>query len=274
VSRRAERVRQQRRGAPIHAYVGENGGGKSLAMVYDTIPSLGMRWECDHADHLHTAAGVTSGLRRVLSTVRMVDPVTGDPHPQYEALTSWAQLLAFEHGDVLLDEVQGVASSRQSMGLPPAVLNLFLQMRRRDVVLRLSTPSYARADVVLREVCQAVTYCRGYRPEPQEGRLWGANRWFLWRTYDALQFDEFSAGKREQLKPLTRQLYRRLADPDRAQEWYRTLDAVDYIADATEAGTCLQCGGTRRRPTCSCDKHRRGAPARGSDGASLEVVGS
>lgn len=254
MSRRSDRVRNQRRAATIHAYVGENGGGKSLAMVYDTIPSLRLG-------------------RPVLSTVRLVDPETGDPHPLYTPLTAWRQLLDFSGGDVLLDEVQGVASSRQSMGLPPAVLNLFLQLRRKDVVLRLSTPSYARADVVLREVCQAVTYCRGYRPEPQEGRLWGANRWFMWRTYDALQFDEFSAGKREQLKPLARQLYRRLSDPDAAQSWYRTLDAVDYIADATETGTCLVCGGTRRRSACSCDKHERGPRVSGSARASrLEVV--
>ena len=48
------RARDARRGLPIHAYVGPNGGGKSLAMVNDTIPSLD--------------AG-----RPVLSTVRLID---------------------------------------------------------------------------------------------------------------------------------------------------------------------------------------------------------
>ena len=52
---------RQRRGFPIMAYVGPNGGGKSLAMVKDTVPSL--------------RAG-----RRVLSTVRLLDAATGEPH--------------------------------------------------------------------------------------------------------------------------------------------------------------------------------------------------
>lgn len=267
--------RDQRRSAPIHAYVGPNGGGKSLAMVYDTVPSILLG-------------------RRVLSTVTIVDPETGDPHSLYEPLTQWRQLLEVEHADVLLDEVQGVVSSRQHQSLPPAVGNLLLQLRRRDVLLRWSSPSYARADLMLREVTQAVTYCRGYRPEPQrvefvEGcdgkrcrqdhehlasaaKLWGANRWFLWRTYDAFQFDEFTTGKRESLDKLAMQFYRRTRDD--AQEWYRTLDPVDYIVDATEAGTCLTCGGSRRRPRCSCPTAGDGGGAPAQRGATEPAHGS
>jgi len=232
------KAREARRAAAIHAYVGPNGGGKSLAMVYDSIPSL--------------QAG-----RRVLSTVRLLDPETGEPHPLYVPLTTWEQLLSFEGGDLLLDEVQGVVSSRAHQSLPPAVLTQLLQMRRRDVVVRWTAPSYARADVVLREVTLAVTYCKGYRPVYEGAKLWGANRTFYWRTYDALSFDEFSAGKRDQLKPLKRQVYSRLKDD--AQGWYDTGAPVDYITDATEAGTCLVCGGHRRRPTCKCESASGGA---------------
>jgi hypothetical protein len=32
--------RARRRVMPIHGYVGSNGGGKSAAMVWDTLPSL------------------------------------------------------------------------------------------------------------------------------------------------------------------------------------------------------------------------------------------
>lgn len=253
--------RAQRRQAPIAAYIGPNGAGKSLAMVYDTIPSL------------------QSG-RPVLSTVRILDPDTGGPHPLYQRLTSWRQLLDFRGGDVLLDEVQGVASSRAHAGLPPAVLTLLLQLRRRDVVLRWSSPSYARADLVLREVTQAVTWCKGAFPERAtsggclEGcdieheheeatlRLWGANRVFYWRTYPASDYDDFSAGKREsrELKADVRQLYVRPRDPERADSWYDSLDAVDHIADVVETGVCITCGGSRRRPKCECPSHEEEAP--------------
>lgn len=270
----ANTKRERRRAAAIHAYVGSNGGGKSLAAVYDTIPSL--------------RAG-----RPVLSTVRILDPETGQPHPLCEPLTHWRQLLDFRGGDVLLDEVQGVVSSRGHQSLPPAILNLLLQLRRRDVLCRWTSPDYGRADVVLRQVTQAVTYCRGYLAEPSRGclpdcedahhdpygcledcddqhehwplRLWGANRLFRWKTFDALSFDEFTAGKRDQLRAEVAQFYIRSRDPDRAQDWYDTLDTVEHIRDADESGTCLTCGGSRRRPKCECDREH--GPQRSEDRA-------
>jgi hypothetical protein len=248
-------ARGRRRAATIHAYVGGNGGGKSLALVHDTLPSLAMRWACDVPWHRHTIEGRTEGMRTVLSTVAIVDPATGDPHPQYVKLHRWRQLLEAEHTDVLLDEVQGVVSSRSHQSLPPAVLNLLLQQRRLDNVVRWSTPDYARADVVLRQVTQAVTYCRGYLPEPQRDpdnvRLWGSNRMFLWRTYDAFAFDEFTTSKREDLPRAIRQVFWRPSHD--TQRWYDTYDQVSTIEDVTEAGTCLTCGGHRRRPSCSCE---------------------
>jgi hypothetical protein len=260
--------RQARRQATIHAYVGENGGGKSLAAVYDTLPSLAVRWRCKLGHHRHTQDGVTSGFRTVLSTVRFVDPVTGGDHPQWVKLDRWHQLLDAEHADIVLDEVQGVVNSRAHQSLPAPVMNALLQCRRNDLAVRWTTPGYARADSSLREVTQAVTYCKGFLPEPRKvcpdpckreddpghecvgGSLWGAKRVFLWRTYDAFAFDEFTTGKRESLPRLVRQFYRRRADD--AQHYYDTLDQVSTIVDVSDAGRCLRCGGTRARPKCAC----------------------
>lgn len=248
------RRRDRRRRIPIHAYVGPNGSGKSLAMVHDTIPSIGQPWHCDNADHLHTRDGITEGRRKVLSTVRILDPTTGEPHRDYQSLTTWVQLLNAEHADVLLDEVQGVANSRGHGGLPPAVLTTFLQMRRVDVVLRWSSPSFARADLVLREVTQAVTDCRGFFPETDDGeRVWRPNRVFWWRTYEAFEFDEWSMGRSDDdPKPKIRHLYVRTRDSERADHWYDSMAAVDYIADVVETGVCIRCGGNRRRSSCEC----------------------
>lgn len=271
------RARQARRSATIHAYVGENGGGKTLAAVHDTIPSL--------------LAG-----RRVAGTVLLLDPqrqasspAEADeawaaldiverptrplalPHPLWSPIRTWGDLLDRADHDLLLDEVQGVINSRAHQSLPAAVLTAVQQMRRADNAVRWMTPAYARADVALREVTQAVTYCLGFLPERQrpcrasceadhvhvKARLWGANRLFRWRTYNAKDFDEFTSAhlsseqRKQRLRCLARQWYRRNGGD--AHLFYDTLAPILSIRDVTEAGTCLRCGGTRRRPACSCD---------------------
>lgn len=243
-----------RRSLPISAYVGANGAGKTLAMIHDTLPTLaGQRWVCDSALHLHTAAGVTEGTRTVLSTVELRDPVTGDIHPLYRPLTSWRQLVAAEHCDVLLDEVTGAASARSYQALPPQLLQLFLQLRKVDVLLRYSTPNWGRTDVAVREVTQAVTVCKGFMPErtPESRRvLWPMKRLFRWATYDAVDWESLTMSKLQKARPLLTVWYWR---PGRlAQHAYRTHDSVATLDHVSDAGLCLSCGGTRARPKCGC----------------------
>lgn len=218
----------------IHGYVGPNGGGKTLAMVYDTLPSL--------------AAG-----RRVLSTVRLVDPATGEDHPSYVPLTSWRQLAdpSLRSADVLLDEVTGVASSRSFASLPPQLLNLFVQLRRRDIVLRWTSPNFARADAVLREVTRAVTVSKGYMPKRDPESRWPQNRFFVWITYDSIEFSDFELAKRDSLKPLLRQMTFRGKNMPAALH-YDTLDSVTMLDHVDLSGHCLNCGGKRSMPKCSC----------------------
>lgn len=61
---------RKRRSVPICGYIGLNGHGKSMAMIRDTLPTL--------------AAG-----GKVLSTVVLLDPHTGNPHPNFVRLESW-----------------------------------------------------------------------------------------------------------------------------------------------------------------------------------------
>lgn len=256
--------RAQRRAAEIHFYAGTNGGGKSFAAVYDTIPTL------------------ESG-RPVLSTVRLLDPsrvadsvehardawgfhgVEHDlgkhsnplalPHPLYVRWTNFGQLLDWSRGDVLADEVQGIFSSRAHGSTPHQVVNGMLQLRRDDCAFRATAPSFARLDVAVREVTKAVTLCSGYMKEPVEGRLWGASRLFLWRTFDALDLDEWdaSAASDSGRQPKSvRQFLWRPRHPD-VTRYYDTFAPVDEMEDPYEAGRCLRCGGNRPRPKCSCD---------------------
>lgn len=225
--------RSRRRMAPIHAYIGANGSGKSLAMVHDTLPSL--------------QAG-----RRVLSTVRLLDPVTGEPHPSYERLTDWGQLMEAEHCDVLFDEVVGIASARESQGMPVQVANLLVQLRRRDVVLRWSAPAWARADKIIRECTQAVTVCRGYmtKRDPGAPRLWAPKRLFKWKTYPALDFDQASQGQIEKMPSGSSSWF--WGPSSAAFASYDTLDQVERVGDVLDSGRCVHCGGRKTIPRCSC----------------------
>jgi hypothetical protein len=222
-----------RRRFEIAAYVGINGAGKTLAMVHDTIPSL--------------LAG-----RRVISTVALVDPTTGKPYPGYEPLSSWAQLLDSEHADVLFDEVQGIADSRSSASAMPIQVRNFLgQLRRRDVVLRWTAPSWNWADVRLREITKVVTVCRGYWGRLEPGRTWRANALFRWNTYDAAEFARWEDGTEAKIRgKLNAWMWR----PGSAAEvYYDSLAPVSHINDVFDSGRCAYCGGRRTIPKCTCD---------------------
>lgn len=238
------KARRLRRGYEIHAYVGSNGGGKSLAMVYDSLPSL--------------AAG-----RPVVSTVRILDPATGLPHPLWIPLDDFRTLLEVERCDVLMDEVTGVAGARDAMGLPSAVNNHIQQMRRADVALRWTCPNWLGADVSIRRVSRAVTTCVGLMPEPapkatedEADRIWRSRRLFVWRSYDAQQFEEWtvtrekSRQKGARQRPFARQVVWRPGML--AASAYDTFDGVLSLGVVSEAGLCMDCGGKRTAKRCSC----------------------
>jgi hypothetical protein len=289
------RALMRRRAAEIHAYVGENGGFKSFCAVRDTIPSLLMGRKVvstllfldpDHqasceaeAEEAWAAWGIDA---------RPTNPLAL-PHPLWRPVRTWADIMGLERSDLVLDEVQGIVNSRAHQSLPPAVMNQIHQMRRQDCIIRWTTPAYARADVSLREVTKAVTYCRGFLPAPGGGgcpmnmrtfrwecgqdhdhipaRLWGQNRVAVWRTYNALAFDEFTSAdvqrretKQRPLKALAREAHVRRRSTMVAR-YYDTMAPVLSIRDVTETGMCLACGGNRRRPACTC------APVPGSEDA-------
>jgi hypothetical protein len=256
--------RRRRRSFPIHAYIGANGGGKSLAAIYDTLPTLAAGrpvvstvrlleypprpcdgWHGDQECHLCGPSVATSDL----------GPGHMKAHPLWVPLDDFRTLLEVEFCDVILDEVTGVASSRESAGMPAAVANHLVQLRRRDIALRWTAPSWKRADVIIRECSQGVTLCMGFMPEAIKDadggdRQWSSRRLFYWRTYDAATFDEWTTYRKEKIKPAARQLMWRPGSI--AQGAYDTFDAVLTLGAVTDAGLCMDCGGNRRRTPCAC----------------------
>ena len=280
--------RALRRGWFIHGYCGANGFGKSAAMVWDTIPSLEAGRpvlgtvrltdyrnprECEddecEADpdsghyvrqlpepHIVEAlfAVQPDPVERVrqLATLGEISHVHQAAHPLWVPLKVWDQVLEARGMDLLLDEVTGAASSRESASLPAAIANKLVQLRRNDVVVRWSAPSWGRADKIIRECSQAVTHCVGYlaKPSGDAQRQVRQRRLFRWRTYDADLFEDFTSGKRQELSALVNDWHWGPRSPAFAA--YDTFDAVLTVGTVNESGRCYRCGGTRRAPACSC----------------------
>lgn len=274
--------RRARRQASITAYVGANGSGKSLAMVHDTLPTLaGVRWNCSNPDHRHMAddyldartgevGPASSGLRLVYSTVRLIDADTGEDHPLYVRLTDWSQVLEAEHADLCFDEVVGIASSREHAGLPVQIQNVLVQLRKRDLVLRLTAPAFARMDKIIREVTQAVTLCRGFLGHRPEGALWRQARLFWFKTYNAVDFEDFTADGSKRLSAIATAWFwgpRSLAFAS-----YDTLGSVERVGEILDSGRCAHCGGRRSIPVCKCDSHPRPRASAPTPRPSLTVV--
>lgn len=231
-------------------------------MILDALPVLdGQRWSCVNPDHLHTQMGIYEGWRRVLSTVRLLDQ--GELHPLFDLLTDWPQVLAAEHSDVLFDEITGIAGSRESMGMPVDVQNALNQMRRADAPLSWTAPSWARADSIIRSCTQLVTECRGYMPDRSLLRTetppaWLPRRLFKARSFNALDFDEWTAAKASQekggnVKPLRPSVVQWWWGPrSRAFDSYDTFGAVSRVGGILDRGRCSFCGGTRTPHKCAC----------------------
>lgn len=286
-----ETKRRIRRAMPITGYTGANGGGKSAAMVWDTMPSLAMGrpvlstvrlldWEnprpcddptCPHPEHAGVLLDVpgsgddttpdgesassddTHRLRLAVPDAPTITHMAA--HPSYVPFTDWQQLLDAEHCDVLMDEVTGVASSRDSHAMPSPVANKLVQLRRADVVVRWSAPNWKRADVIIRECSQAVVYATGFlaKTDKTSDRQWRNRRLFRWQLFDAADFEDFTVGKREQLRPQSTDLHWGPTSPMFAA--YDTFDAVSTIGTVTDSGRCYRCGGRRSAPRCTCPDH-------------------
>lgn len=225
---------QRRRSMPIRAYIGPNGSGKSLAAVRDLLASL-------------------DGGRTVYSTVPLYDAATGELHPGYRRFESWEQLMHAEHSDFFADEISGIASSRDHNNLHSEVINRLHQLRKIDVTFSWTAPAWRRADLSLREVTFAVTECRGYLPDNSVAKredgaiLWAPRRLFRFSTYDMRDFDEWSAGKRERVRPEVAEWFS--GTGSREFSSYRTLDAVDRL-ESYDPRACPSCGLARRQQYC------------------------
>jgi len=266
--------RDFRRAVAVHCYAGSNGHGKTLGMVFDTLPDLD--------------AGVP-----VLSTVRLTDwrdprpcrgvrdsihegdglpcdvsdvSCDGDhsghlvAHPSYIPLRSFGQLMRLRKGVVLLDEITSSFGSRDTMGLPKPVITTIQQLRKSDRVVRYTSPAYMNTDILLRRVTLGLTLCRGYFPARLPGRQWRSNRGFRWLTYDAKRIEDFSESDRASQERNGRKRSARVRPEVMGLHWgpasgvfdaFDTFGEVAMLGSSDESGTCYECGGSIARRKCA-----------------------
>lgn len=191
------------------------------------------------------------GVRLVHSTLPLLLPSTGLPHPLYRPLQHVRDLVGIEHADVLFDEVAGVSDASDSATMPAGLTRWLQQLRKRDVFLRITTPAYDRCSKPIRQVAQVVVDVRSFFPgESESGRLWRPRRAMLARAYDAFEFGTFNKSSGKRMASKASWFYWR-ADHD-AMHHYSTLAQVNALVDVTETGICTTCNGSRSRPKCEC----------------------
>lgn len=270
-----DRARKLRRSYPIHMYTGKNGGSKSACLIWDTLPDLD--------------AGTP-----VLSTVRLLDyrnprpcddPDCNDEishakghlaaHPAYVPFTDWPQLLEWERGPVLMDEITGVADSNEGAAVPAAVANRLAQLRRADVTVRISGLNFIRANKRIREAVVAVTRCSSSWPitakaEDGSERVWKQRRWASWTTYDAqsLPLDDHTEAAYEKADRIT--AVHHWLPTSEALRAYDTYAPVLMVGHVTEHGRCARCGDNRRVQECQCADYVARKASRGGARASAK----
>jgi hypothetical protein len=186
----------------------------------------------------------------VWGTARLLDPTSGEEHPNWRPLSSWDDLLEARDGLVWLDEVTGVLGSRDTMGLPPEVLDRLVQLRRRNVRVVWTAPSWKHADLILRSVTQRVFVVR---PLVRTGR--GVDQWPVTRlsrvvAWDPADLSEDDGRPKERARPVWRGW---LAPAhSRYRLCYDSSAPVLRLGHLTQRGTCSVCGGRRSVPSCKC----------------------
>ncbi len=77
--------------------------------------------------------------------------------------------------------------------------------------------------------------------------MWAARRVFRWRSYDTLDFDEWTSGKREKLTALGKQWFK--GPGSQAFSSYDTLDSVSMVQGG-DPDLCEICGKHKHREYC------------------------
>lgn len=153
--------------APISAYIGINGSGKTLSAV---------------------AVGLTDYRKNGRPLVTNVLGISEDHVPFSEVEELPDLLNRVGTCTVVLDEAGALFSSRN--GARDKAFGETVQMLRKyDARLLWTAPAYARADKILREVTLMAVLCSGVFKIHSRGMVWASTRLSFQRAFDVSRID-------------------------------------------------------------------------------------
>lgn len=129
----------------IEAFIGPNGAGKTTAALA-------------YARQIADREGVAIWSNVSADGVQLIE--------------SYDQLSDLRHCIVILDEILAIAGSRESRSLPRKIQLWLTTLRHSDVILLWTSPTFARADILLREVTKQIHYLSGVFSRKSKDRLW------------------------------------------------------------------------------------------------------
>lgn len=203
----------------IEGFVGMNGSGKTAYAVADAIQR-------------------TDRTKNLLYSNIRID------HPAYRPLTSIAQFSDIHHCHILLDEVNAIFPSRNTLGLPQEMQLLISSLRHKDITLAWTSPSPSHADINLRRVSQTITSSKAVLQVYGDGASWPNTKWSFFNQYDIRQ----ATNEDEDLTffPVIRRGFLRLKSLPLSA--YDTHESVDVLNDHL---ICSECGGFLKKKYCS-----------------------
>lgn len=206
----------------LHLFLGRFGGGKTISAVR----------RCFNICSTHKGVTVLTNLT-----------LTNFPEDtKIIKLVDSKQILDLpDKSIVFIDEIGSIfnsrdfASSKQSV--PKPVYQLILQCRHRHIMLLGTVQRWNLLDKQLRDICDTVTECRSYLPDP-------FSRYTTCTEFDAQQYDKWVSNP---LLPIRSIGYYGYVQTDALRSKYDTIEMVDnmlnkeYIPDseilANRAGT-------------------------------------
>lgn len=129
----------------IEAFIGPNGAGKTTAALM-------------YARKIAEREQVEIWSNVSADGVRLIE--------------SYEQLSELRHCIVILDEILAIAGSRESRSLPRTIQLWLTTLRHSDVLLLWTSPTFARADILLREVTKQIHYLSALFTKKSKDRLW------------------------------------------------------------------------------------------------------
>lgn len=165
--------------APITAYVGVNGSGKSLSAV-----AFGIRdFERNGRPLVTNMLGLSI------------------PHVLIEGVEELPEIMeGLGTCNVLLDEAGAMFAARDT-GRNKAFEKVVQQLRKYDARLLWTAPAFARADKILREVTFMAVLCMPLLVSAREGKAWPSTRLTVQKAYDVSRIDNSGTTMNRNARP-------------------------------------------------------------------------